>query len=346
MSSKKRFQLRDGMIPLAALAAHMEGSRPLAEDPEVLAESRVEESAGAPLIDLVGSAAHVPWGPENWPQLVRDNVEVWPPYFKERELTEAVRRPLGGPLRIGIISSKVGVGKSAIAQLLRAIYAAHRDDGAVVLDANAQRAARPGLILDPVLPVRPGARARVGHAGKVVDGVVQRLGDGSGNTVAPPPGDAEYGDLMSLLSEHYGIVLCDVGSIGLEATGQILDHCDRIIVIGTPRLDGVYAATTCLGTMRAQGYGALADDAIVALNQVRPMQFSDLLNIDRHFRRLCRRVIRITWDERLAGGQLRSLDELRPSTRTGLYELAAAIAEGIGETATPRERRGVAHASV
>jgi len=151
---------------------------------------------------------------------------------------------------------------------------------------------------------------------------------------------------MSLLSEHYGIVLCDVGSIGLEATGQILDHCDQIIVIGTPRLDGVYAATTCLGTMRARGYGALADDAIVALNQVRPMQFSDLLNIDRHFRRLCRRVIRITWDERLAGGQLRSLDELRPSTRTGLYELAAAIAEGIGETATPRERRGVAHASV
>jgi len=345
VSSEKGWKLGDGMIPLAALAVHMNPPRPAEIITETFDELDVDADfdgvavADAPAID--GG-----WGPECWPELVRDNVEVWPPPLRERELTDAVRRPLAAAHRIGIISSKHGVGKSALAQILRAIYAAHRDDGAIVLDANAEDAARPGLIIDPVSPPRPGARAHVAASGDIVDGIVQSLGHGDSRTVTPPTGDNNYGELMTLLSEHYGIVLCDVGSVGPEATGRILDNCDQILVVATPRLDGVYAATACLNTMRACGYGSLAENAVVALNQIRSMPFSELLNVDRHFRRLCRRVVRISWDERLAGGQLRSLDELRPTTRTGLYELAAAIAEGIGETATPRERRGVTHASL
>jgi MinD-like ATPase involved in chromosome partitioning or flagellar assembly len=170
--------------------------------------------------------------------------------------------------------------------------------------------------------------------------------DGSASTLALPPGDVGLGELMSLLAEEYELVLADIGTgTRGEALAQVLANCDQIIVVATPRLDGVYAATACLAAIRAAGFEALAARAVVALNRIKKMPFSDLVNIDRHFRRGARKVVRITWDERLAGGQLRSLDELRPTTRTGLFELAAAVAEPIGDQA-PRERRGVVHASV
>jgi MinD-like ATPase involved in chromosome partitioning or flagellar assembly len=344
---EKAWKLTDGMIPLAALAAHMEQPQPLAAPAAPATDAGRVPAAPVPSATPAprAPAAHAPWGPDVWPELVRENVEVWPPHFKERELTEAVRRPIGSPRRIAILSCKDDVGKSSIAQLLRAIYATHRDGGSVVLDANGRSARRPGLVLEPDRPVREGARAHVAETGDVVDGVVERLGDGSATTVTPPAADSGYGELMSLLAEHYEIVLADIGTAtSRESLHGVLDNCDQIIVVATPRLDGVYAATACLADIRAAGYDELAANAVVALNRIKPMPFSDLVNIDRHFRRSARTVIRITWDERLAGGQLRSLDELRPSTRTGLYELAAAVAEPVGES-EPRER-GVTHASV
>lgn len=341
----------DGVF--AALSAQMSQSRPakaaLRRGPAWLAPGQ-SAPAHADEVHDVSEASHdepdqhddAAWGPEAWPQLVRENLDSWPPTFRERQLVDAVRVPRTAPRRVAIISGKDGVGKTALAQLLRSIFALHRDgDTAVVLDAN-PTAPAPGQVVEASTP-HSGRGVDVKATGRVVDGVVQLVGrNGQATTVAPPPGDSDHGRLATLLAKHYGVVLCDAGSaLGRDALGQILDNCDQIVVVATPRLDGVYAATACLADVRAAGYEGLAANAVVALNRIRRMPFSDLVNIDRHFKRIAGTVVRIPWDPRLEQEGIPSLDELRPSARTGLYELAAAVAQCFGAVAveTPREER-------
>ncbi len=264
-------------------------------------------------------AAHSTWGPEFWPAAVRANVKVWPPVFRERQLVAAVRRPILGPHRIAFVSNKDGVGKTTTARILHTIFQTTRVDECALVDANtdAERAAT----IEP----------EKGRAG----GIIERV-DGD---IFSPAADSDYAGLMHLLTDAYPIVLCDVGTgVGESATRQILDNCDQIVVVATPAVDGLYAASSCLDDLRAAGYAHLVDGAICAINRIRPMPFSDLLNIDRHFQRRCREVVRIPWDTRASAANATDLDELRSTTRTAFFELAAAIARTFGDPTITQPR--------
>lgn len=257
------------------------------------------------------------WGPEVWPEAVRQNVENWPPTFRERQLLGAVRAPLNGPRRIAIVSNKDGVGKSTTARILQAIFSACRTERSVVVDAN---------------PDQRGQYIHPEQAG-TIRGVVERVGAGETPIVAPPPGDSDYPGLIRLLDTPFPIVLCDIAStLHEDVTRLILDECNQLVVVATPAVDGLYAASACLDDLRLAGYGWLADNAVCAINRIRPMPFSDLLTIDRHFSRRCREVVRIPWDARVGQRLSASLDELRPTTRTGFFELAAAVARSFGDS--------------
>lgn len=336
---ERGFKLKDGMIPLAALSAQM--VNPVVPDLDKPSQSAAQSEEapipipGLPTAELTGrSAAGTKvggaknWGPEHWPATIRDSVEEWPPKFRERELYAAVKAPFAGPRRVVFMAGKNGVGKSTIAQLMQRLFAQHRSGGAVVLDANGEESTAPGLRLDPIYPPKDGAVMVVPQTGVIFDGEVQRIGSADMTVVTPTKDDTEYGRLCNLLAEHYQIVLCDVGvHLDREVAAQLFDIADQVVVVATPRVDGVYTATTALNNLREFGYTDLADNAIVALNCIRKMEFSNLVNIDRHFRKLASKVVRITWDDALDQGELRNLDQMSPTTRTGMYELAAALTE-------------------
>ena len=261
------------------------------------------------------------WGPSAWPAEVRDNVDAWPPTFRERQLLADIRRPLDRPCRVAIVSNKDGVGKSTAARILQAIFTAHRADKSVVVAAS---------------PESPGYRVHAESPG-TVRGAVERIGSGTDAPLAPPP-DTDFGPFIELLGSPYAIVLCDVASnLSEESTRQILDRCDLLVVVATPAVDGLYAASACLDDLRLAGYEDLADRAVCVINRIRPMPFSDLVTIDRHFARRCAEVVRVPWDTRVGQELSQHLDELRPTTRTGFYELAAAIVRGLTTSAKPRE---------
>ncbi len=262
--------------------------------------------------------AHSAWGPESWPDEIRENIKVWPPLFRERQLLAAVRAPLTSPQRIAFVSNKDGVGKTTTAQILQTIFANSRGEPCALLDANTENR-----------KLRP-------------EGADKGLSPGAARPIVPPPHDPEgYSDLLDLLSRAYPIVICDVGTlVGDSATRQILDSADHIVVVATPAVDGLYAASSCLDDLRSAGYGDLVDNAICAITRIRPMPFSDLLNIDRHFQRRCREVVRIPWDSRVSRDNSAELDELRPTTRTGFFELAAAVARGFGDSTTNNSLEG------
>jgi MinD-like ATPase involved in chromosome partitioning or flagellar assembly len=268
--------------------------------------------------DVAAPAAHAAWGPEVWPAEVRENLEEWPPKFRDRELIAQIRTPFDSPCHVVVISRKQGAGRTTLARALGNIYSSYRADKCVMLDANQERYS-------------------LGEAIKRVVGRHRSI-------VAPRAGSGDYAQALAKTMAPYSLVVTDLGAdVDPQIRAAVLDSADHLIVVATPVVDSVFSASGLLEKLRRDGYRDLADNAVVAINRIRRMPFSDLLNIDRHFAKQCRQVVRIPWDSRVGGEIDAHLDGVRPSTRTGLFELAAAVAHSAGTTkrATFREEEKV-----
>lgn len=280
-------------------------------------------------------AAHASWGPEYWPAEVRENVTAWPPPFRERQLTEAVRIPLDAPVVIAVMGRKKNIGKSTLSRLLDTVFRAHRDDESVVLDAHGEGTETPRYVAAEKTP-REALRAgdhmsvmpfvhRDERTG--VSAVVERIQGARLRRVSPPEDDLEYGNLIDLLAQHYRIIICDISEdLPAEAVREILSRTSAVLVVSTTSLDGVYAASSTLSWIAEQGYEELARSAVVCVNQIRSIPFTALVTISRYFKRDPRTVIRLPWDRRLdTTADPVDMDELLPTTRTGAYELAGEL---------------------
>jgi MinD-like ATPase involved in chromosome partitioning or flagellar assembly len=263
-------------------------------------------------------AAHATWGPDVWPTEVRANLGEWPPKFRDRELISQIRTKFARPLHVAVISGKSGPGKTTLSRALSNIFSSYRTDKCVMLDASAERHS-------------------LGEAIKRVVGRHRAV-------VAPRVGSGDYAPVLAKVMEPYALVVTDLDAkADPKVRRAVLDAADCIIVVATPVVDSVFSASGLLEDLRQDGYRELADNAVVAINRIRRMPFSDLLNIDRHFAKQSKQVVRIPWDSRVGGEIDSHLDGVRPSTRTGLFELAAAVARRAGTTkrATAREKERV-----
>jgi MinD-like ATPase involved in chromosome partitioning or flagellar assembly len=262
--------------------------------------------------------AHAAWGPDVWPTEVRENLEEWPPKFRDRELISQIRTKLTRPLHVAVISGKSGPGKTTLARALSNIFSSYRADKSVMLDASGER-----------------------HS---LTEAIKRVVGRHRAVVAPRAGSGDYSQALAKVMQPYALVVTDLDAKADPTVRRaVLDAADCIIVVATPVVDSVFAASGLLDVLRKDGYKELADNSVVAINRIRRMPFSDLLNIDRHFAKKCKQVVRIPWDSRVGGEIDSHLDGVRPSTRTGLFELAAAVARRAGSTkrATAREEERV-----
>ncbi len=283
----------------------------------------------------VAPAAHGTWGPEYWPQEVRENLTNWPPTFKERQVIDAVRTPWTGPVVLSVMGRKHGVGKSTIARLLQQIYALHRNDTVVVV--------RHSAVQETAVKPDPAAYAQVGSTAKSPNGLTAYPGNASrppeaeavqvmpGTRLAiadAPASPSQIRELLARLRQEYSLVICDIEEGTPDAAiFAYLSQSTQLLMVATPSIDGVYAASSTLSWLREQGFRELSDKAIVGINQIRTIPFSTLVSITRYFQQHHRTVVRIVWDRAIARDvHVPDLDSLLPSTRTGLYELAAAVA--------------------
>ena len=287
-----------------------------AEWPEVIGDM---QSAATTEVISDAPPAHAPWGPDVWPQEVRDNLDEWPPKFRDRELIGQIRTPFVAPRRIVVLARKRGAGKTTIARALNYIYRTYRREGCALLDAN-------------------------GGENNTLRGAIERVASNKQKLVAPKVYSAGYAEQIDKLTKGFPLVVIDLGeTLDKRARRAILESADQVIVVATPIIDGVFAASGLLDDLREDGFGELADNATVVINRIRRMPFSDLLNIDRHFAKHCMQVVRVPFDARVGEDIDTHLDGVRPSTRTGLFELAAAVARRAGNTnqVMPREKEKV-----
>jgi MinD-like ATPase involved in chromosome partitioning or flagellar assembly len=289
--------------------------------------------------------ARPPGGPsEGWQALVYQLTggRVRPgPGAAERarqKLEARIGTPVAGCQRIAVVALKGGVGKTTTTACLGAIFAEHRGDRVVAVDANPD----PGTLgyrirrdttrtakdlLDNVDKLERYAdiRAYASQTDLRLEVIASEVDPARDEAF----GEEDYRELAAVLERFYSLVLTDCGP-GLlhSAMRAILSSADQLIVVAAPSLDGARSASLTLDWLDRHRYGGLARSSVVVINAIRERGLIDVGKLQEHFSRRCRAVVRIPFDRHLETGAEIVLDELSPATRRAYVQLAAAVADG------------------
>jgi MinD-like ATPase involved in chromosome partitioning or flagellar assembly len=257
-----------------------------------------------------------------------------------QKLAARIGAPVAGCQRIAVVALKGGVGKTTTTACLGAIFAEHRGDRVVAVDANPD----PGTL---------GYRIRRDTARTATDLLanvdkLERYADVRAyasqtdlrlEVIASEadPGRDDYRELAVVLERFYSLVLTDCGP-GLlhSAMRAILPTADQLVVVAAPSLDGARSASLTLDWLVKHDYEELARSSVVVINAVRERGLVDVDKLQEHFARRSRAVVRIPYDRHLETGAEIVLDELAPATRRAYVQLAAAVADGF----RPQVRNG------
>jgi MinD-like ATPase involved in chromosome partitioning or flagellar assembly len=264
-----------------------------------------------------------------------------PPGPAERarhELQARISAPVAGCQRIAVVALKGGVGKTTTTACLGAVFAEHRGDRVVAVDANPDpgtlgyrirrdtaRTARDLLANVDKLERYSDVRAYASQTDLRLE-VIASEADPARDVAF---GEEDYRELATVLERFYSLVLTDCGP-GLlhSAMRAILPSADQLVVVAAPSLDGARSASLTLDWLERHGYGGLAGSSVVVINAVRERGLVDVGKLTEHFARRCRAVVRVPYDRHLETGAEIVLDELAPATQRAYVQLAAAVADG------------------
>jgi MinD-like ATPase involved in chromosome partitioning or flagellar assembly len=286
-----------------------------------------------------------PGGPtEGWQAMVyqlsggRVRPAPGPAERNRQQLAARIGAPVAGCQRIAVIALKGGVGKTTTTACLGAIFAEHRGDRVVAVDANPDpgtlgyrirrdtaRTATDLLANVDKLERYADVRAYASQTDLRLEVIASEADPGRDQAF----GEDDYRELAVVLERFYSLVLTDCGP-GLlhSAMRAILPAADQLVVVAAPSLDGARSASLTLDWLGRHGYGALARSSVVVINAVRERGLVDVDKLQEHFARRCRAVVRIPHDRHLETGAEIVLDELAPATRRAYVQLAAAVADG------------------
>jgi MinD-like ATPase involved in chromosome partitioning or flagellar assembly len=256
------------------------------------------------------------------------------------QLAARIATPVVGCQRIAVISLKGGVGKTTTAACLGAIFAEHRGDRVVAVDANPDpgtlgyrirrdttRTAKDLLANVDRLERYADVRAYASQTDLRLEVIASEADPGRSEAF----GEDDYRELAAVLERFYSLVLTDCGP-GLlhSAMRAILPMSDQLIVVASPSLDGARSASLTLDWLARHGHERLASSSVVVINGVRDRTLVDVNRLQEHFAARCRAVVRIPFDRHLETGAEIVLDELAPATYRAYVQLAAAVADGFG----------------
>jgi MinD-like ATPase involved in chromosome partitioning or flagellar assembly len=261
----------------------------------------------------------------------------------QRKLESRVGAPITGCRRIAVLALKGGVGKTTTTACLGAVFAEHRGDRVVAVDANPDpgtlgyrirrdttRTAKDLLANVDKLNRYADVRAYASQTDLRLEVIASEVDPARSEAF----GEDDYRELAAVLERFYSLVLTDCGPGLLHSTmSAILPAADQLVVVSVPSLDGARSASLTLDWLERHGHGPLARSSVVVINAVRERGLVDVNRLQDHFAKRCRAVVRIPFDRHLETGAEIVLDELAPSTRRAYVELAAAVADGFGSPA-------------
>lgn len=267
-----------------------------------------------------------------------------------RELIERINQPLNGCYKIAALSLKGGVGKTTTTTALGSTLSSLRGDRVIAVDANPDRGT-----LSQKIPLETTATVR--HLLRDAQRI-RRYSDVRAYTSQGPSrlevlaseqdpavseafSEDDYRRTVNLLEHFYNVVLTDCGT-GLmhSAMKGVLDLADSLVIVSSGSIDGARSASATLDWLDLHGYRALVARSVAVINSVRPKSGKvDLDKVSEHFAARCRAVCRLPFDPHLEEGAEVELDQLQPTTRLALLELAATVADDFPHAASRAQAR-------
>src|SRR6266516_4279605 len=228
-----------------------------------------------------------------------------------RDLTGRIAAPVSGCHRIAVIALKGGVGKTTTTACMGAAFADHRGDRVVAVDANPDggtlgfrirrdtQTTKDLLAVAAKLEKYEDLRAYASQTNQRLEVIASEADP----DLSEAFGDDDYREVIAVLEKFYSIILTDCGP-GLlhDAMRGILPLADQLVVISAASLDGARAASLTLDWLEKHGYEQLARQAVVVINAVRPRGSGDIGQLEQHFVRRVRKVLRVPFDRQLEAG--------------------------------------------
>jgi MinD-like ATPase involved in chromosome partitioning or flagellar assembly len=264
--------------------------------------------------------------------------------------------PLGGSRLVAVVGCTVGAGQTVTTLMVADLLASLRREAVAALDLNpgpaslAELAApRPVLKVSSLLagPAQAGRPAPNGHQPRVrgqLDVFVPGVrGDG-----AVDPGDPGYQRMFGAVAAGYGLTFADPGA---ASVAQVLAAADQLVLVTPASPDAARALAMTQEWLTAHGFDALTADSITVVNGLSKRSMSHAEQAELVVRGRCRAIVRVPWDDHLAGSpaELRTggspgpgapasrLGQLRPPVVQAYTALAGVLIAALA--ASPQRRR-------
>jgi MinD-like ATPase involved in chromosome partitioning or flagellar assembly len=262
-----------------------------------------------------------------------------------RELEARVAAPITGCRRVAVFTLKGGVGKTTTTVGLGATFASHRADRVVAVDGSPDAGTLGSRVLGggdrsprdliggaSSLARYADVRARITQTPSGLEVVASTMDP----SLSEGFNDNDYRKIAAILERFYSLILTDCGPGALHSViWPVLRQADQLLIVCAPSVDGARSASLTLDWLEQHNFDRLARSAVVVLNPVRPKAAVDLAQLEEHFARRCRAVVRVPFDRHLESGAEIHLGELALPTRDAYLRLAAAVADGVGGPAGP-----------
>lgn len=243
---------------------------------------------------------------------------------------------------VPVLTRKGGVGKTTVTTLLGMALSEVRDDRVIAIDANPDR----GTLAERI-PKSTGATVRdVVNLAAGISGFtdfaelvskdptrLHVLASDSDPLLSEAFDEDDYNVVADQAARFYSIVLTDCGTGVVHSVMKpTLERADGLVVVSGGSIDEARLASETLTWLEANGFGALVQRSVVALNTA--TQGTNVVKLDEiedHFLSRVRDVVRIPYDPYLAAGSVIEWSRLSTYTREAARELAALVVEGMSE---------------
>lgn len=221
--------------------------------------------------DLVARVAH---GDRTFTRITRTVGRLFSSSRGPRELEElitSVQAPVSTGRRIAVTSVRGGAGKTSITALLGSMFAAHRPDHVLAVDADPDSGSLDWRLgADSALTLTGLAPGLQSASAQDLSSVAKLLPRTTGGLWIAPGGSGGQPslarDLTRALSRLFGVAVLDCGAgMNTPTTSAVLSDAHAVVVVAPATPDGVRTTAAALDRVAAS-VGSSLSRVVVALN--------------------------------------------------------------------------------
>jgi MinD-like ATPase involved in chromosome partitioning or flagellar assembly len=161
-------------------------------------------------------------------------------------------------------------------------------------------------------------------------------------------GDLEYRRIFSAAADRYRLTFADPGA---SAVARVLNAADQLVLVAPASPDAARALAMTQEWLGAHGYHALTATSITVVNGLSKRSLPHAEQAELVVRGRCRAIVRVPWDDHLAGPKAERgvrnslspgatasrLGQLRPPVLQAYTALAGVLVAALA--ASPQRRR-------